>query len=78
MHKSAFTRWFLVWFLAAILVLCVSLGIRVVAAAGKAASTSAIDPRLVVIAARQAAGPHRSLDDHASGTRTPHAIAAAA
>jgi hypothetical protein len=32
MHKSAFTRWFLVWFLAAILLLCVTLGIRVAAA----------------------------------------------
>ena len=44
MQKSTFTRWFLVWFLAAILLLCVSLGIRVAAATGRAQSTPATDP----------------------------------
>jgi hypothetical protein len=57
MQKSTFTRWFLVWFLAAILLLCVSLGIRVAAATGKAGNTSATEPRFAVIIALRAVTP---------------------
>ena len=66
MQKSTFTRWFLVWFLAAILLLCVSLGIRVAAATGKAGSTPAPVPRFAVIMALGATAPHPSLGDYAS------------
>lgn len=58
MQKGGFTRWFLVWFLAVILLLCVSLGIRVAATTGKAGSTSVTAPRLLVITALRASGPH--------------------
>ena len=36
---KSFTRWFLAWFLAAVILLCLSLGIRVAAATGEAAGT---------------------------------------
>jgi len=38
MLNGSFTRWFLLWFLAVVLLLCVGLGIRVAAAAGNAAT----------------------------------------
>lgn len=63
---KSFTRWFLLWFLAAVVLLCLSLGIRIAAATGKAASTVATDPRFAMITALQATGPHPSLGDHAS------------
>lgn len=66
MLSSSFTRWFLLWFLAVVLLLCVSLGIRVAAATGKAGSTAARDSRLEMVAALEASGPHPSLGDHAS------------
>jgi len=36
MLNGSFTRWFLLWFVAAVLLLCISLGIRVAAATGDA------------------------------------------
>jgi hypothetical protein len=36
---KSFTRWFLAWFLAAVVLLCLGLGITIAAAAGKAGST---------------------------------------
>jgi hypothetical protein len=57
---TSFTRWFLLWFLAAVGLLCLGLGIRAVAAATeKAGGTPAADRRLVLVAALQAAGPSR-------------------
>lgn len=66
MLNSSFTRWFLVWFLAAVLLLSISLGIRVAAATGKAGGMAASDPRLDMVTALQATGPNPSLGDHAS------------
>ena len=52
---TSFTRWFLLWFLATVVLLCLGLGIRVVAAATEeAGGTPATDPRLVLVAALQA------------------------
>jgi len=64
--RSIFMRWFLVWFLAALILLYISLGFRVAAATGKAGSTSAPDPRFAMSTALRATGPHPSLADHAS------------
>jgi hypothetical protein len=66
MLKGFFTRWFLLWFVAAVLLLCISLGIRVAAATGKAGSSPASDPRLDVVTALKAGGAHPSLGDRAS------------
>jgi hypothetical protein len=60
---TSFTRWFLLWFLATVVLLCLGLGIRVAAATEKAGGTPAADRRLVLVAALQTAGP--SLGDHA-------------
>jgi hypothetical protein len=47
MLDGSFTRWFLLWFAAAVLLLlCVSLGIRVAAATGNACDEPASDVRL--------------------------------
>jgi hypothetical protein len=53
---KSFTRWFLAWFLAAVVLLCLGLGIRVAAATGKADGTPVTDARLDVIKAA-----HRTL-----------------
>jgi hypothetical protein len=66
MLNGSFTRWFLLWFLATVLLLSISLGIRVAAATGKAGSMPASDPRLDMVTALQAAGPNPALGDHAS------------
>ena len=70
MQRGTFTRWvlgwFLVWLLAAVVLLCLSLGIRVAAAPGKTTNTPAVDPRFAMITALRATGPHPSLGDHAS------------
>ena len=63
--NGSFTRWFLLWFLAAVLLLSISLGIRVAAATGKAGSMPASDPRLDMVRALQATGPNPALGDHA-------------
>jgi hypothetical protein len=54
------------WFIAAIALSCACVGITVVAATGKAGSTSAPDPRFAMTTALRAPGPHPSLGDHAS------------
>jgi hypothetical protein len=67
MLNSSFTRWFLLWFLASVvLLLCVSLGIRVAAATEKAGDTMARDSRFEMVAALEARGPHPSLGERAS------------
>ena len=48
---KSFTRWFLAWFLAAVVLLCLGLGIRVAAATGKADGTRVTEARLAVIKA---------------------------
>jgi hypothetical protein len=63
---KSFTRWFLAWFLATVVLLCLGLGIRVAAAIDTAGSTPATDARLDMVAALQASGPHPSLGDQAS------------
>lgn len=61
---TSFTRWFLLWFLATVVLLCLGLGIRVVAAATEeAGATPATDPRPDFVTALQATGPCRG--DHA-------------
>jgi hypothetical protein len=65
MKKSTFTQWFAVWLLASVFLLWVSLGIRSAAATGKAGNAPATDPRLDMITALQAMGPHPSLGDQA-------------
>jgi hypothetical protein len=67
MLNSSFTRWFLLWFLASVvLLLCVSLAIRVAAATEKAGDTMARDSRFEMVAALEARGPHPSLGERAS------------
>jgi hypothetical protein len=62
---TSFTRWFLLWFLATVALLCLGLGISVAAAATeKAGATPATDPRLDLVTALQDAGP--LLGDHAT------------
>ena len=63
---NSFTRWFLLWFLGAVVLLCLSLAIRIAPATGTAGSTPVTDPRFAMITALQATGPHPSLRDHAS------------
>jgi hypothetical protein len=46
MLNGSFTRWFLLWFAAAVLLLVISLGIRVAAATGNACDEPASDVRL--------------------------------
>lgn len=60
---TSFTRWFLLWFLATVVLLCLGLGIRVAAASARAGGTSANDPRLDLVTVLQAAEP--SPGDHA-------------
>lgn len=48
---KSFTRWFLAWFLATVVLLCLGLGIRVAAATGKADGTPVTEARLDVIKA---------------------------
>lgn len=60
---TSFTRWFLLWFLATVVLLCLGLGIRVAAATEKAGGTPVTDPRFDLVTTLQAAGPF--LGDHA-------------
>jgi hypothetical protein len=60
---TSFTRWFLLWFLATVVLLCLGLGIRVAAATAKAGGPPATGPRLDLVTTLRAAGP--SLVDHA-------------
>jgi hypothetical protein len=41
---TSFTRWFLLWFLATVVLLCLGLGIRVAAATEEAGGTPATNP----------------------------------
>jgi len=65
MQKVTFTQWWVVWFLSALFLSCLGLGIRGAAEAGKAGHTPATDPRLDLVTALQAKGPNPSLGDHA-------------
>lgn len=65
---TSFTRWFLLWFLATVVLLCLGLGIRVVAAATEEArATPATDPRPDFVTALQATGPCRGDDAEVAG-----------
>jgi hypothetical protein len=66
MKKSTFTQWFAVWSLASVVLLWASFSIRSTAATGKAGNTPANDPRLDMVTALQATGPHPSLGDQAA------------
>jgi hypothetical protein len=65
MRKSTFARWFGGSLLAPVLLLLASPNIAGVAAMGKAGNATATDPRLDMVTALQAMGPHPSLGDQA-------------
>jgi hypothetical protein len=65
MKKSTFTRWFAVWLLASVFLSWASLSITGAAATGRARNAPATDPRLDMVTALQAMGPHPSLGDQA-------------
>jgi hypothetical protein len=65
MKKSTFIRWFAVCLLASGFLSWASLSIRGAAATGKARNAPATDPRLDMVTALQAMGPHLSLGDQA-------------
>jgi hypothetical protein len=65
MRRSTFTRLSAVWFLAAGLPSCISLGVREAAAAEETVNAPAADPRLDMVKALEALGPHPSLGDQA-------------
>jgi hypothetical protein len=65
MKKGTFTKLFAVRLLASVVLLWVSLGITSAAATGKAENAPATDPRLDMVTALQATGPHPSLGDQA-------------
>ena len=65
MKKSTLTQRFPEWLLAAAVLFCASGGIGRAAAAGEARDAPATDPRLDMVTALQAAGPHPSLGDQA-------------
>jgi hypothetical protein len=65
MKKSTFTQWFTVWLLALGFLWCAGFSNRSAAATGKAANAPAADPRLDMVTALQAMGPHPSLGDQA-------------
>ena len=64
MYKSSVTRWFAVWLLASCILSWVSVS-REAAATGVAGGAPATDPRLDMVTALQAMGPHSSLGDQA-------------
>ena len=64
MNKSTVTRWLVVWLLASCILSWVSVS-REAAATGKAGGAPATDPRLDMVTALQAMGPHSSLGDQA-------------
>jgi hypothetical protein len=61
MKKSTFTRWFAVGRMTSVFLLWAGLSIRVAAATGTAGKAPASDPRLDMVTALQAMGPHPSL-----------------
>jgi hypothetical protein len=64
MYKSSVTRWFAVWLLASCILSWVSVS-REAAATEEAGGAPATDPRLDMVTALQAMGPHSSLGDQA-------------
>jgi hypothetical protein len=65
MQKSTFTRWFVVCLLASVFLPCAVLGISIAGATEEAGYAPATDPRLGMVAALKAMGPHPSLGDQA-------------
>jgi hypothetical protein len=65
MNKSTVTRWLVVWLLASCTLSWVGVS-REAAATGKAGGAPATDPRLDMVTALQAMGPHSSLGDQAN------------
>ena len=65
MKKSTFARWFAVWLLVPVVLLWAGFSNRSAAAAEKVGKTAAADPRLDMVTALQATGPHPSLGDQA-------------
>jgi len=65
MDKSTFTRWFVESLLLSALLSCAVLGISGAVATGKARNAPATDPRLDMVTALQATGPHPSQGDQA-------------
>src|SRR6266566_3276803 len=65
MKKSTFTRWVAVWMLASGFLWWAGFGIRSAAATETARKAPATDPRLDMVTALQAMGPHPSLGDQA-------------
>jgi hypothetical protein len=63
MSKSAVARWFAAWLLASVFLLWASLDFTGAVTMGKARNASATDPRLDMVTALQAMGPHLSLGD---------------
>lgn len=59
-------KWFSTWLVAAMVMSCACVGCRAASATGTAGSTPVTDPRLAMITALRATGPHPSLGDHAS------------
>src|SRR5258708_37680734 len=64
MSKSAVTRWFAVWLLASFGLSLASLS-QGASTTGKPGEALATDPRLDMVTAIKALGPHPSLGDHA-------------
>jgi hypothetical protein len=65
MKRSTFTRWFVMSLLASAVLLWAGLSIRDAAATGKTSDSPATDPRLAIVTALRATGPHPSLGDQA-------------
>src|ERR1700733_6506583 len=65
MKKSTFTQWFAVWLLALGFLWWAGFSNRSAAATGKAGNAPAADPRLDMVTALQAMGPHPSLGGQA-------------
>jgi hypothetical protein len=65
MKRSIFARWFVMWLLISVVLLWAGLNIRGAAATGKTSDPPAADPRLAMVTALRATGPHPSLGDQA-------------
>jgi hypothetical protein len=63
MSKSAIMRWFAAWLLASVFLFWASLYFTGAVTVGEARNASATDPRLDMVTALQAMGPHPSLGD---------------
>ena len=65
MKKNTFMRWFAVWLLASGVLWWAGFSIRSAVAAPRGGNAPATDPRLDMVTALQAIGPHPSLGDQA-------------